>query len=96
MFSTIDINFCKDYLRIDEDFTEDDRLIELYLQSAKQYVLEYTERTEEELDELQFVNLIVLKMVSDFYTNKSAYSKDDKQIDPMLQSLLSNIRKYNI
>lgn len=95
-FSTIDVPFCKSYMRIDEDFTEDDELIGLYLQAAKQHILEYTEMTPVELDELSFVCLVVLKIVSDFHSNKSAYSKDRQTIDPMMESLLSKIRNYNI
>lgn len=95
-FSTLDLAFCKSYMRIDEDFTEDDELIQLYLQSAKQYVLQYTEMTPVELDQLGFVCIVVLKMVSDFHSNKSAYTQGKANIDPMVESLLSKIRNYNV
>lgn len=95
-FSTIDVAFCKSYMRIDEDFTEDDELIGLYLQSAKQYILQYTEMTSDQLDELNFVCIVVLKLVSEFHSNKSIYSQNNATVDSVVQSLLSKIRNYNV
>lgn len=95
-FSTIDVAFCKSYMRIDEDFTEDDQLIELYLQSAKQYILQYTEMTPVQLDKIGFVCIVILKLVSDFHSNKSIYTQGKAQIDPMVESLLAKLRHYTI
>lgn len=96
-FSSLDLSFCKSYMRIEEDFTEDDSLISLYLQSAKQYIIDYTELTPEELDEYSVVCIVILKMVSDFHLNKTTYSnKLNTGIDPLVTEMLSKIRNYNV
>ena len=95
-FSTIDLAFCKSYMRIEEDFTEDDQLIQLYLQSAKAFIMDYTEMDSEQLDEFPFVCIVVLKLVADFYSNKSVYVQNKNSIDPVVESLLSKVRNYNV
>lgn len=92
--SDIDVEFCKQYLRIDWD--EDDIEINLYLESAKAYMLEHTEKTMDELDQIGFATICLLKLVSDFYHNKMSHNHVSYGMDNVLSLLLLKIRTYNL
>ena len=51
-FSKVDVEFMKSYLRIDEDFSDDDNEIQVFLDVSRAWIMEHTEKTEEELDEI--------------------------------------------
>ena len=55
LFSEIDINFVKKYLRIEEDWTEDDMELQMYLEVAKQQMRDWTGLTDDELDEINHI-----------------------------------------
>ena len=65
LFSEIDINFVKRYLRIEEDWTEDDMELQMYLEVAKQQMRDWTGLTDDELDEINHIaNIAVMKLLS--------------------------------
>ena len=71
LFSEIDVNFVKKYLRIEEDWTEDDLELEMYLEIAKQQMRDWTGLTDDELDKINHIaNIAVMKLVSNFYQVK--------------------------
>lgn len=91
-FSDIDVAFVKDYLHIEPDFTEDDVQIQLYIEAAKSYVTQRSAMTIEELDEVKFSTVVYLKLISDFYSNRSATG--DGKIEPIFEWILKDLRNY--
>lgn len=95
-FSTLDLEYCKQYLRIDEDFTEDDNYICLCLEAAKSFVMEYSEKEEQELDEIPYTSIILLKIIAEMYINKTMTITSGMKSDSFTQSLLSKLRSYTV
>lgn len=94
-YTDIDLDFCKHYLRI--DFDDIDVEINLYLQIAKSFVEEHSGKTPVELDNIHYSVICVLKLVSDFYNQKtSTVNGTNLRQDPMLEILMKNIRSYNL
>lgn len=92
-FSNISVIDCKKHLNIEEDFCEDDNFISLCLLSAKDYILNYTELTEEELDEKSSINIAVLLLVSHFYECRSVVNVDNR-LNFILKSILNMHKKW--
>lgn len=93
--SDIDVNFVKQFLRIDWD--EDDIELNLMLEAAKAFLLEHTEKTIEELDKIKYATICVLKLTSDFYHNKLATNNGKNYIpDTTMEMLMTKIRTYNL
>lgn len=95
-FSTVDVDFVKSYLRIDEEFADDDIEIQLFLDVARSWVLEHTAMTEEQLDEIHFSTILLLKYTADFYNNRTAKATNKMVVDPIMDMLLTKIRNYNL
>lgn len=93
-FSTLDIDFCKRYLRIEDDFVEDDEFIGLCLQGAKYYLLEYSDMTSDQLDKIIYSPIIILRMVAQMYTNKTLEVKSVYKTDPFTKDLLAKLTNY--
>lgn len=86
--SEIDLDLVKEYLRQDGD--DDDRLIQLMIESAKSYLVNYTGATLEELEAHEDVCLAVLLLISEFYDNRTIAINDklNLRFNEMLTSLL--------
>ena len=95
-FLTIDVEFLKKYLRIDEDFSDDDIELQLYIDAARSLIEDHTEMTSEQLDEIKFSAILLLKYASDFYTERGVKSSIKFANDPTVQMLLDKIRTYNL
>ena len=95
-FSNVDVDFMKRYLRIDEDFDDDDVELQLFLDIAKSCVIEHTEMTEDELDNIHFSTILLLKFAADFYNDRTAKYSNKFTVDPVLDMLLSKVRSYNL
>lgn len=95
-FSNVDVDFMKRYLRIDEDFDDDDVELQLFLDIAKSWVQEHTDMTDEQLDEINFATILLLKFAADFYNDRTAKYSNKYAIDPVMDMLLSKIRSYNL
>lgn len=96
-FSALDYKNAKSYLKIEEDFTLDDEDIKIFLMSAKSYVRNYTQLSDNELDEIFEIVPATLKITSDFYHNRSATETGTSaQSDLMLSLILKNSRNYNL
>jgi hypothetical protein len=97
-FSQIDIDFVKEYLHI--DWAEDDIQLEVFLDSAKDYVKSIPEEFETVEDLTAYLDakkisvIILLKVVSDFYSNRAATTK--VEYDPLYQDMIKQIRGYTI
>lgn len=95
-FSTVDVDFVKKYLRIDEEFSDDDLEIQIFIESSKAWILEHTGKTEQDLDEISYSTILLLKYTSDFYIDRTVKSTNKMTIDPVVQMLLDKIRDYNL
>ena len=95
-FSNVDVDFMKRYLRIDEDFDEDDTEIQLFLEVAKSWVISHTEMTEEQLDEINFATILLIKFTAYFYNDRTAKYSNKFDIDLVMDMLLTKIRSYNL
>ena len=86
----------KSYLRIDEDFSDDDNEIQVFLDVSRAWIMEHTEKTEEELDEINFATILLLRFTADFYNDRTARYSNKFSIDPVTDMLLTKIRSYNL
>lgn len=84
--------FVKQYLRIDEDFTDDDLEISLAIVSAQHYVRNYVRVADGEFMDVGLLP-IVLSVVAYFYENKSPLMKSTEKIDAMFSSILNLYRE---
>nr|WP_302599020.1 head-tail connector protein [uncultured Cellulosilyticum sp.] len=86
--SEIDVPFVKEYLRQDSD--EDDMLIGVILEGAKDYIVKYTGQSLEQLDDSEDLTIAVLVLVAEFYDNRtiSVNERVNLRINSMLESLL--------
>lgn len=97
LFSEIDLSFIKKYLRIEEDWTEDDVELELYLEVAKQQMREWTGLDDDGLDEINHIaNIAVLKLVSNFYQVKSTTVDAQTREDAVFKLIMSMCRTHGI
>ena len=95
-FSKVDVEFMKSYLRIDEDFSDDDNEIQVFLDVSRAWIMEHAEMTEEELDEINFATILLLRFTADFYNDRTARYSNKFSIDPVTDMLLTKIRSYNL
>lgn len=86
-FSNVDLVFAKAYLQIEPDWTEDDILVQSFLNASKSYVLNYSKLTIEELDAYNEMIIPYLQLVSDFYHDRSARGKE--QFSETFEALMS-------
>lgn len=94
-FSTINISHCKKHLNIEDEFTEDDFLIGIYLHAAKDYIKNYTSLTVEQLDLIPSIVIAVLVITSDAYTRRAlAFGYDNNKINFIVKSILDMHRKW--
>ena len=86
--SEIDVPFVKEYLRQDSD--EDDMLIGVILEGAKDYIVKYTGQSLEQLDDSEDLTIAVLVLVAEFYDNRtiSVNERVNLRINNMLESLI--------
>ena len=86
--SEIDVPFVKEYLRQDSD--EDDKLIGVILEGAKDYIVKYTGQSLEQLENSEDLVIAILVLCSEFYDNRtiSVNERVNLRINSMLESLL--------
>lgn len=94
-FTDIDLDFVKHYLRVEPDYTDDDIEIQLFIDTAKGLTMEYSEMTEDELNNVRTAKIVYLRMISELYHNRSV-TGDNTKIDPVFEMALKNIRKYSL
>ena len=86
--SEIDVPFVKEYLRQDSD--EDDKLIGVILEGAKDYIVKYTGQSLEQLEDSEDLTIAALVLVGEFYDNRtiSVNERVNLRINSMLESLI--------
>lgn len=76
-FSEITLDIVKEYLSIEPEFTRDDEIINMYIDSAKDYIKDATSRNDTELDETKYSVMLLLKLVCEFYEKRGIVKVED-------------------
>lgn len=87
--SEIDVDFISQYLNIElgeEDIALKTEL-ESYINAAKSYAINYSQLPFEQLDELEYMVVPVLLLISEIYENKSL--EGYKKSNPVFDSFMS-------
>ena len=86
--SEIEVPFVKEYLR--QDCDEDDRLIGAILEGAKNYIVNYTGQSLEQLEESEDLVIAVLVLCAEFYDNRTISVNDrlNLRVNMMMESLI--------
>ena len=77
-----------DYIRITELTESDTNTLNTLITVAKAYIMQYTGRTEEELDNYQDFVIVVLVLCQDMYDNRVLYV-DKTNLNYVVESILS-------
>lgn len=77
-----------DYLRISELTADDTNTLNTLISVAKSYIMNYTGRTEEELDVYQDFVIVVLVLCQDMWDNRALYV-DKSNLNMVVESILS-------
>lgn len=83
-----------DYLRIEELTADDTNTLNNSLGVAKAYIMQYTGRTEEELDNYQDFVIVVFVLCQDMFDNRSLYV-DTSNLNYVVESIL-NLHSVNL
>ena len=95
IFSELNEFHLKRYLNIEDDFTEDDDMLLMYLVAAKEYVINYTSLPVEKLNDIQSINIATLLLAGDFYSRRNAaFGYDNNKVNFILKSILDMHRKW--
>lgn len=91
-FSAVDLAFVKEYLYV--DFEDDDLLIQLLIESAKENILFEVGMDEaSQLDRCSIASVLLLQMVSDLYNTRSTLATDVKiSQNPLFTLMIKSIR----
>lgn len=92
--SEIDLYHAKKYLNLEEDFTEDDDMINMFVLASKDYISSYTGLSFDTLDKYPSFTVACLMLVSDFYEVRVVNLGGEKNsaVNKMLTSILSMVR----
>ncbi|UEL48311.1 head-tail connector protein [Terrisporobacter hibernicus] len=96
MFSIKDINldFIKHYLRIEEEFEEDDNEIEMFMYVAKEYLMQVCSLSEEEYLQANTLVPALLILVSEMYEYRSALVPSNTKANYLIQRYINTHRKF--
>jgi len=86
---SLTLNEVKDYLRIEQDFTEEDTLLSSLLLASQNYILNATHKNADKTDEL--FKLSQMLLIGHWYENREVVGKAD-QLAFSLQSILQQIK----
>lgn len=77
----------KGYLRIDQD--EEDMMLIMAIDGARDYIMKYTNLPLETLDTMGSVSMACLILINDFYENRSLNIESNTKVNKILGSILS-------
>lgn len=94
-FEDIDVPFLKEYLRIEEDFNDDDILLETCIISAKSYIHNYLG---EEVEIPQEATMALLILCSYWYQQRTITSEGEakRELPYVFEGLLSQSRNWKV
>ena len=95
MFTIKDINleFIKHYLRIEEEFEDDDNEIEMFMYVAKEYLMQVCSLSEEEYLQANTLVPALLILVSEMYEYRSAIVPSNTKANYLIQRYINTYRK---
>lgn len=88
----VDLNTVKQYLRIDGD--GDDLLLNMCIESAVEFVKQFTGLTEDEIDTKKSLNLAIIAIIADMYELRQA-TVSGIQLNPLVEYAL-NMHQRNL
>jgi len=91
--SDIDLDFVKHYLRIEEEFEEDDNEIEMFMYVAKEYLMQVCSLSEEEYLQANTLVPALLILVSEMYEYRSALVSSNTKANYLIQRYINTYRK---
>lgn len=96
MFSIkdIDLEFMKNYLRVEFEFNEDNTEIELFMMVAKEYLKQVCGLSEDEYIQANTLVPAYLILVSEMYEYRSAMIPSNTKANPLIQRYINTNRKF--
>lgn len=96
IFKVSDITYqdIAEYLRLSELSSSDINTISAMLNVAKTYIMQYTGRTAEELDNYQDFVIVVFVLCQDMWDNRALYV-DKQNLNNVIESIL-NMHSVNL
>lgn len=76
-----------EYIRLDEVTTNDTNLLNTLILVSKNYIRQYTGRSDEELDTYQDMVIVVLVLCQDMWDNRTLYV-DKSNLNRVVESIL--------
>lgn len=96
-FSEVDLDFVKEYLRIEQDWTEDDTELELFINAGKSYIYEISCKDDDYLDTQDFAVVVLMMLINDWYTNKIVVTTGTNvKVNPLFDRMLDRLRGYKL
>lgn len=89
----IDLDFMKNYLRIELEFTDDDIELQIFMQVAKDYLQKVCGLTEDEFLDANTLIPAYLILVSEMYEYRSAMVQTNTKANPLIQRYINSSRK---
>lgn len=83
--SDINLETVQQYLRLNPG--EDEAELKIYIDAAKNYIMQYTGLTSEEIEDKEYFTIPALMLISEFYENKSI--QGTKKINIIYENLLN-------
>ena len=90
----IDLKFIKHYLRIEEEFEDDDNEIMLFLQVATEHLQNVCGLTDSEFYEADTLIPALLILISEMYEYRSAQINSSSKANPIIDRYISANRRY--
>ena len=95
----IDVELVKNYMRIDFDDPENDKMLELFLTSAKSFTQSYLKQKFTDMVEIpNEINIAVLAITEHWYKNRGVMSEDatQRELPYVFAGILDMHRNYGI
>lgn len=89
----IDLDFMKNYLRIELEFTDDDIELQIFMQVAKDYLMKVCDLAEDEFLDANTLIPAYLILVSEMYEYRSAMVQTNTKANPLIQRYINSSRK---
>ena len=90
----IDLDFIKNYLRIEQEFKDDDLEIEIFMQVAKDYLQKVCGLTEDEFLDANTLIPAYFILGSEMYEYRSAMVQTNTKANPLIQRYINSSRKF--
>jgi len=84
----IDFDFVVNFLKLDDLSETDEAELQACIDAAKQYTLDYTGISEEELNNSDDLTMVYLTLIADFYDNRNLQTQKEMKINVMQKSIL--------